>query len=364
MNVAFCLFCYDNGQSGISTYCDNVIEELSKQDINLTIYTSAYHYKYFLEKNELNDNLNFHVANIYFGLLGELIYHYFILPLLLKNKYDRVILPVANRRLFALRIKNVFGVFHDLSQIHIKNKYDKFRMFYINNVIKFFLRYITKVHCVSESTLIDVVNSYELSKNKVIVNYNGHKFIEPNEFKPIDIPLKKYNISFVSRLEWPGKNHKALLYAISLLPSAILDNLNLILVGKDWGGQSHIEKLRDELKLTKQVHILGHLENSELEWVYKESDLFVHPSLYEGFGLPLLEAMQRNIPCICSNVGALNEVGGDAVVTFCPYDYKELSDKIGLLLLNPSLGKELSQKGQIRCRDFSWSDHVSKLIYT
>ena len=102
------------------------------------------------------------------------------------------------------------------------------------------------------------------------------------------------------------------------------------------------------------VRFLGWLSGEELEGLWQVADIFVYPSLYEGFGLPVLEAMARGVPVACSNASSLAEVAGDAALMFDPYDGTALASALERLLSDPAEGERLRARGLERAREFTW----------
>lgn len=123
-----------------------------------------------------------------------------------------------------------------------------------------------------------------------------------------------------------------------------------------------VEKLREKLYLHKQVAILGHVPQQDLPVLYENASVFVYPSLYEGFGLPVLEAMNQGTPVITSKVSSLPEVGSDAVLYCDPYKIEDMEMVIKNLLNNNHLKAALSMKGRERSKHFSWDKFVEKII--
>ena len=115
-----------------------------------------------------------------------------------------------------------------------------------------------------------------------------------------------------------------------------------------------------QLKLHKHVRFLGYMPDETLAILYRRAAVFVFPSLYEGFGLPPLEAMASGTPVVTSNVSSLPEVTGDAAVLVDPYDVGSIVDGVRRVLTDPSLAAELRRKGPLRAREFSWERSVAK----
>jgi glycosyltransferase involved in cell wall biosynthesis len=113
-------------------------------------------------------------------------------------------------------------------------------------------------------------------------------------------------------------------------------------------------------KLHKHVRFLGYLTDDTLAVLYRLAALFVFPSLYEGFGLPPLEAMASGTPVVTSNVSSLPEVTGDAAILVNPYDVDSIVDGMRRVLSDPALAAELGRRGRARAREFSWARSVER----
>jgi glycosyltransferase involved in cell wall biosynthesis len=220
------------------------------------------------------------------------------------------------------------------------------------------------VQAVSEQTKQDMLQFYHLPENRITVNYNGFNRTQFNvdaAAKP-NMTFSKPYILYISRLEHPGKNHLNLLKAYELLPQKIRDSYHLILGGGDWNGAEIIHNYASQSAESKNIHFLGYVNASDLKALYQNAVLYVFPSLWEGFGLSILEAMACGTPVICSNVSSLPEVGGNAVCTFDPLDPQSIAQTIQKVLENPLLQAEMKSKGLIRTEDFSWQKHVQKIL--
>jgi glycosyltransferase involved in cell wall biosynthesis len=169
---------------------------------------------------------------------------------------------------------------------------------------------------------------------------------------------KKYILS-VCTLE-PRKNLKALLTAYCAMPSR--HNYQLVLVGMaGWINTDFFSDINGS-DVRDNVLITGYVPNMELAPIYTGAELFVFPTLYEGFGLPVLEAMQCGCPVITSNSSSIPEVAGDAAVMVDPLDVDGLSRTMEKVLSSPSLRKSLSVKGLKRSRQFSWEKSARHLL--
>ncbi len=128
----------------------------------------------------------------------------------------------------------------------------------------------------------------------------------------------------------------------------------LVLPGYATGREDELATLAESLGIAHRVRFLGWVEDSVLEGLYRASTLLAFPSLAEGFGLPVLEAMSRGLPVACSRTSSLPEVGGDAVAYFDPESIEDMASTLGHLLVDPSLRLDLAARGRERSLQFTW----------
>jgi glycosyltransferase involved in cell wall biosynthesis len=151
----------------------------------------------------------------------------------------------------------------------------------------------------------------------------------------------------------PRKNLEVLIDAFDkfLLTN---NNFKLVIVGKKgWLYKNIFEKVKT-MKLEDKIIFTGHVTDEELIWYYKNAFCLTLPSIYEGFGIPVLEAMSYDCPVIASFSSSLPEIGGEASLYFDPKNSDDLLEKLRTLQDNNELRKELISKGQQRIKDFSW----------
>jgi len=201
--------------------------------------------------------------------------------------------------------------------------------------------------CVSESTREDLLRFYQLDPRRAVTIYSGVSVPRPGTRDPG--PLPNRYILFVSTIE-PRKNLGVLLDAFERLKSRGAYDGALVVVGRvGWKSEDLLSRLDGS-----GVHHLDYLPPTELASVYRNAEIFVFPSIYEGFGFPLLEAMAYGVPSIAARSSSLPEVGGNAALYFDPTSAHELESSIKLLLLDPALREQLIARGKARAAKFRW----------
>lgn len=158
---------------------------------------------------------------------------------------------------------------------------------------------------------------------------------------------------------WLHKNHTRLLEALALLRKNHGIDVPLVCTGARFEAGPDIATLANNLGVSDLVHDLGFVHEAEVAWLYRNARALVFPSLYEGFGYPLLEAMVSECPILASSVGALPEVAGPAAVYFDPENVVEMANAIRRVWLNQDLRKSLAERGRIRALKFSKEEFIN-----
>jgi glycosyltransferase involved in cell wall biosynthesis len=228
-------------------------------------------------------------------------------------------------------------------------------------------RRATRVLTVSESSKRDLLRFVDLQPEKVDVIYNAYDpqfAVEPDEESVIRVreryQLHDEFVLYAGGVK-PHKNLERLIEAFHLVRNRGLDHLKLVLIGDEISKYASLRRAVHRHQLHKYVRFLGHLPEDKLAVMYRLAGVFVFPSLYEGFGLPPLEAMASGTPVVTSNVSSLPEVAGDAAVLVDPYDPEAIADGIYRVLSDECLRRSLRAKGLARARQFSWESSVRRV---
>ena len=342
----------------------NVLEELFKLD-------KKNHY--FLYLNRSFDRClpsNFSKKIIKFP---SIFWHFFVLLDLLFHKFDvffaptSYIIPALNFSSSNVVIVHDLFVFSSIKK-SVKLKTKLFENFFIKSALK----NSKKIIAVSQNTKNDLIKFFKIRDNKIIVIpwgvHSKYRIIEDKE--KILLFLDKYNlpekfILFVGTLE-PRKNIVRLIEAYYLVIndrlSIINNNPKLVIVGKKgWRYQGIFNKVK-ELNIEDMVVFLDYVPEDDLPFLYQSAFCFIYPSLYEGFGLPPLEAMACGCPVITSNISSLPEVVGNAAVLVNPYKVDEIAFALKRILSDKSLRQELKKKGFVQAQKFSWGKTSQKIL--
>ncbi len=269
--------------------------------------------------------------------------------------------PLLELYLFFLLIKYRFlprgkwvQMLHDfIPYVCAEDTGEEKRTLQLNNTFKKYFRSVPAMYvAISEATKRDAMRYWNISKQHIAVIHHG-SFITPGAPRSAFGSKKVLMVSNIS----PRKNQTRLIQAFELVHRKSR-NTELIIAGNVRKNvpefESTLQAIRernDDIKIT----ISGYLADSDIRSLYDQADVFVYPSLYEGFGLPVLEAMACGCPVITSNLSSLPEVSGDAGILVDPYNVDELAEAMLRVLEDNDLKREMSKRSIARAHEFSWN---------
>jgi glycosyltransferase involved in cell wall biosynthesis len=196
---------------------------------------------------------------------------------------------------------------------------------------------------VSENTKNDLIKIFPEVRNKISVIYHG------SSFQQLEDNISKENYILFTGARWGYKNYFIFIRAVAPLLKKY--DLKLICTGQPFNDEE--KDLLNNLQITNRTTCIFSSEN-QLSELYSKAKAFVFPSLYEGFGIPILEAFASNCPAILSNTSSMPEIGADAAVYFDPNSIEDMRKQIERVITSASLQNELIKKGQEQVKKFSW----------
>jgi glycosyltransferase involved in cell wall biosynthesis len=257
---------------------------------------------------------------------------------------------------------------HDLSFLLVPDCAEDGLRAHLERVVPSSVRGADFITADSENTRNELTTLLDAPPDRVEVVYGG----VDARFRPILDPValesirQKYGLQFpfvlyVGTIE-PRKNLTRLLRAFTSVRGRHGIRHRLVVAGGlGWLYQDVLREI-DELAAEHEVVFLGRVVDDDLPALYSLADLFVFPSLYEGFGLPPLEAMACGCPVVCSNTSSLPEVVGDAGVLVSPFDTDGLADALAALITDPDRRADLGERGLLRSREFTWEASARRLL--
>lgn len=229
----------------------------------------------------------------------------------------------------------------------------KLKHFGYKNIVKKAVSNSKKIIVPSNATAEDLIAAYKVNKNKIKVIYEGFDPLISGSKNAKKLVSKNY-ILYVGNA-YPHKNLQKLFEAFSALRKML--DIDLVCIGRNDFFYERLKKNK-----TQGIFFLHDVDDSALFDYYTNARLFVMPSLMEGFGLPLLEAMNLSCPVIASDTKALKEIGGDACLYFDPYDSSEIAKAAKKVLVDENEREKLIKNGKIQSKKYSWDKCIDETL--
>ncbi len=258
------------------------------------------------------------------------------------------------------------AVIHDINFVHRPEDLPFFSRKYYNYFFPEFAEKAYKIATVSEYSKQDISKQFKVSDNKISVVYNGcnEVYLPVNEEIKTEVRQRftegKDYFIFIGTLH-PRKNIARLFYAFEKFKKETKSDFKLVIVGTKMFMTSDIEKAYSQSEFKNDIIFTGRLKPEKLHLVLASAFAMTFVPLFEGFGIPLIEAMNCDVPVITSNTTSLPEVAGDAALFVSPFDVDEIKNAMIKISENEELRKSLIGKGRVRKNDFSWDKTAEKL---
>lgn len=351
-------------RAGVSHYIEQLLQHLARIDTTnfYSIYTTR-----GLDAGALGLPARFRVYPSCLPTINPRVrvpWEQFLAPVLLRRSRAELFHGTLNVVPLFCPVPSVVTV-HDLAFIRFPHTFRSYNRTYLDFATRTSVRRAASICAVSEHTRREVVGLLGVKPERVVVTYNAAR----SHFQPPDLAtLEQFRIHqglpeefvlYVGTLE-PRKNLTTLLDAYARIGRD--SSVPLIIGGGlGWLYQPFFKHL-EALGLRDRVRIVGYIDEEDLPLWYAAATIFVFPSIYEGFGMPPLEAMACGTPVVTSNSTSLPEVVGDAGIMVPPTDADALATAILHLLRNPTLRVELRERGIQRAQMFSWSTTARRTL--
>lgn len=255
---------------------------------------------------------------------------------------------------------------HDVAFKYLKKSYSSHQYLYLDWSTKYAVKKAGKIIVPSQATKEDLIKLYNCPPDKIEVVYHGYKLPKKIDINDVPESLKLFGfgkdqfpyIFFVGRLE-SKKNLGNLIEAFKIFTET-KPEFRLVLAGKRGIGFEEIFKKVKKLNLEEKVIMPGYIEEIEKTYLYENCSLFAFPSLYEGFGFPILEAFSFNKPVLTSHVSCLPEVAGEAACYVDPFDPEDIARGLEKIISDKDYSKKLIDGGKERLNHFSWEKSVKQ----
>lgn len=365
MNIGIDALTIDEKPTGIGWYGINFINSIDKvlnQSLNVTVYIQEKAKNFFKGVNNVNikiiGNFNSNKQRIYYQQIK-------MSSVLKRDKIDFVhyidyLVPVLHNE-----IPYIITI-HDLS-FYEKNFFNISKALFKRIITKSAIKSATAIICDSNWTRKSIQKMFNIT-DKVYTIYLGYN----DMYKKLDVQdqqiiceikykygIKSRYILFVGTVE-PRKNLDNLIKAFYKISNSVVHQL--VIVGKKGWRYDNIHRLVRELNIEDRVIFTDYISNLEILYLYNNADVFVYPSIYEGFGIPPLEAMACGCPVVVSNVTSLPEVVGDAAMLVNPFDVDDIANKIYKVVSDRNLNNLLREKSIKQASKFSWEKCATETL--
>lgn len=267
--------------------------------------------------------------------------------------------PTAHSRLRAT-------VIHDLTYLHFPELVEEKNLAHLRRVVPRSIYEADFIITVSNSIKQELINTFQLDPARCVVTTipPDRSFLMPNNnniHKKYEIPTKEF-IFFIGNLE-PRKDIPTLVAAYRKLPKELRRRYSLVLAGgKGWKTERSEQAINEAQMAGEQVVHVGYVDQADASAFHQQASLFVMSSLYEGFGMPILEALTCRTPVVASDIPVLREAGGSAAIYAEPQNSDDFAAKIQLALTDTGLRQTLLSHASAHLRTFSWSKNVEKIL--
>ncbi|MFI3214122.1 MAG: glycosyltransferase family 1 protein [Eubacteriales bacterium] len=244
---------------------------------------------------------------------------------------------------------------HDLQFKYFPEYFTKENLCYREKETIYAIEQADKIITISEHAKKTIIEQYGIQESciKVIYEDADTSIQYSKKTEMVCEQLKNINSKYIfyPAASWKHKNHRKLFQALVILIQEFKLDLSLVLTGNI---EEPLKLMIEEYKLEDRVVALGYVNQELMNHIFANAQLLVFPSLFEGFGIPLIEAMQMELPIVCSNCGSIPEIAGDAAEFFDPMNEKEIAQVVFNTIVNDERRRELIEKGKIRRKIFSW----------
>lgn len=300
----------------------------------------------------------------------NILWHQFVLPRLARELQLDVLHVPSYRRLLWSRPCALVATIHDLAPFRLPKKYDLLRMFYGRVVVRQLAHRQHEIVAVSRDTANDIERFFRVPASRLTVAHNGldhDRFTPEGRAEAAAVVAQQHGIRspfflYVARIEHPAKNHARLIAAFNRFKTATPSPWQLVLAGSDWHGAEVVHDLVRRSPFAQDIRMLGFVSDADIPRWYRAATVFVYPSLFEGFGLPPLEAMACGCPVLASRLGAVGEVCGHAAALLDPENIDDIATQLARLASDANLRERLRVAGLARVRQFDWRNTAAAML--
>ncbi|MCX3264074.1 glycosyltransferase family 4 protein [Pedobacter agri] len=302
--------------------------------------------------------------SIAFGLLNYVLWEQISLPRFLKKKSGIVLFPYNTAPLFLNITSRHVLILHDLIYMHgfetnsLKQKIGAYyRRFIVPKIIHKFENIIT----VSEYSKTEIISRFNIPASRITVIYNS-VVLDQEHTENLDVDSRDNYIFHIGG-EPAYKNSKSVISAFARLDIKLQEKYKLKIVGiRNEKSRKEYHSFINKLGLENKVTLLEYQTDAEITCLYQKASVFVFPSLYEGFGIPIIESFKYGCPLVCSNSSCFPEVAGDGAIFFDPQDINSIATAIELAVSDKNKAEQIVSNGYLQLQRFSQESFRERVV--
>jgi glycosyltransferase involved in cell wall biosynthesis len=368
MKIGIDTFDCDGGKSGVGVYVINILKRIPPSSLPFELFGWSYDSFSF---SEAVPDMEFVSRCSMIGNTANSMWHIFRYPGFAKKQtYNACFFPSAHRRLPGSSPCPTIGTVHDMAAFWGSRKNREHLGAFLRMVLPNSLRKLDRVIAVSNYVKQELIEIAGVKESKIDVVPNG---IDLEAFHPSKrgdgnlshtqpLSFRRPYILYVSRIDHPVKNHIRLIEAFNIFKERSKYPHRLVLAGSDKQGADLVKQAALKSTYGKDIFFTGYFSSEYLPGLYADADMAVFPSMYEGFGMGVLEAMASGVPVACARAASLPEAADHAALYFDPFDVEDMADRLVTLAANRDLYRDYKAKGLERAQNFSWDRCAEKTI--
>jgi glycosyltransferase involved in cell wall biosynthesis len=360
MKIGVDTFACDSGKSGVGVYVSQLLKRIPPS-FGARFELFGWEYDRF-SFGETTESLEFIAQCFVEGTTANSLWHQFKYPEFVRlREYSACFFPAAHKRLPWHSPVPSVGVVHDMAAYWGTRK-TREHLGVIRMILPNALRNLDRIIAVSEWVKQELVELVRVKESRIDVVSNGvdHSRFYPRPRTDESVVLiqpfsfRRPYIIYASRLDHPVKNHIRLIRAFEIFKNRTKYPHRLVLAGADSHGAERIREVAASSSYRNDIFFTGHFPAESLPELYAGANFAVFPSMYEGFGLGVLEAMASGVPVACARAASLPETAENAALYFDPLDLEDMADRMVTLASNRDTAREIRALGLERARAFSW----------
>ena len=372
MKIGIDTFACDGGKSGVGTYLSQLLRRIPPSGARFELF--GWEYDRFAFSDDA-PNLEFFARCAVTGRTANALWHLFRYHGFAKTRsFNACFFPAAHKRPPYKSPCPTVGVVHDMGAYWGTRRTREHLGAVLRMVLPNSLRRLDRIIAVSEWVKQELVELAGVAESHIEVVPNGidhsafypRPKVEEGELLIQPFSFRRPYILFVSRIDHPVKNHIRLIEAFGIFKERTGSSHRLVLAGGDSNNAALVKEIATQSKWRSEIFFTGHFPLKSLPDLYSGADFVVVPSMYEGFGMCVLEAMAAGIPVACARAASLPETSGHAALYFDPTDPEDMADRMVALASDRELYQQCRAHGIEHAQKFSWdrcAERTLNIIY-